>query len=89
MEVPELVQVAEVMRQQTPNPAAHPPEAEPPLEVHSVEVTQVPVRPLEVEQASLGNWTQEQTVLKSFLANTTPRLNLMMLWCRGMKSTHW
>ena len=60
MEVPELVQVAEVMRQQTPNPAAHPPEAEPPLEVHSVEVTQVPVRPLEVEQASLGNWTTEK-----------------------------
>ena len=49
--MPELVQVAEVMRQQTPNPAAHPPEADPPLEVHSVEVTQVPVRPLEVEQA--------------------------------------
>ena len=59
MEVPELVQVAEVMRQQTPNPAAHPPEAEPLLDVHSVEVTQVPVRPLVAVQASLGNWTTE------------------------------
>ena len=59
MVVPELVQVAEVIRQHTPNPAAQEPEAEPPLEVHSVEVTQVPVRLDEVVHASFGNWTTE------------------------------
>ena len=32
MMVPELVHVAEVIRQHTPNPAAQPPDAEPPLE---------------------------------------------------------
>ena len=80
--MPELVQVAEVIRQHTPKPAAQPPEAEPPLEngllgvltmrgeykeylesitldVHSVEVTQVPVRLEVVVHASLGNWTTE------------------------------
>ena len=31
------------------------------------------------QAASLGNWTQEQTVLKSFLAKTTPLRNLSTL----------
>jgi len=49
-----------VTRQQTPKPAAHDPEADPDLDVHSVEVKQVPVR-LEAEvQASFGNWTIEK-----------------------------
>ena len=47
--------------QHTPKPAAHVPWAEPEREVHSVEVTQVPVRPPEVVQASLGNWTTENS----------------------------
>ena len=49
-----------VTRQHTPKPAAQDPEAAPDLDVHSVEVKQVPVR-LEAEvQASLGNWTMEK-----------------------------
>lgn len=55
-----MEQVLVVTRQQTPKPAAHDPEADPDLDVHSVEVKQVPVR-LEAEvQASLGNWTIEK-----------------------------
>ena len=55
-----MEQVLVVTKQQTPKPAAHDPEADPDLDVHSVEVKQVPVR-LEADvQASLGNWTIEK-----------------------------
>ena len=73
--VAEEVQVAEATRQQVPNPAAQLPPLVPPRSLHnrrwkiflyrteylhSVEVTQVPVRPLVAVQASLGNWTTEK-----------------------------
>ena len=46
-------------RQQTPKPAAQVPSAVPDLVVHSLAVTQVPVREVLLLQASLGNWTTE------------------------------
>ena len=57
--VPELRHVAEDTTQQTPNPAAQPPSDTPDLEVHSVEVTQVPVSPELAVHASFGNCTTE------------------------------
>ena len=50
----------ELPRQQTPNPAAQSPLAVPVAEVHSVEVRQVPISPLDAVHASLGNWTTEK-----------------------------
>ena len=47
-------------RQQTPKPAAQSPLAVPVAEVHSVEVRQVPISPLDAVHASLGNWTTEK-----------------------------
>ena len=40
--------------QQTPNDEAQAPDAEPPLDVHSEEVKQVPLSPLSALQTSLG-----------------------------------
>jgi len=55
-------QVEAVIRQQTPNPAAQFPSPDPPLDVHSVLVTQVPyvVDDEAVVQARLGKETIEK-----------------------------
>ena len=48
--------------QQTPNDDAHVPDADPPLEVHSVLVKHVPLNPLAAPHASLGNFTTLKTL---------------------------
>ena len=48
--------------QHTPNDEAHVPDADPPLEVHSVLVKHVPLNPLAAPHASLGNFTTLKTL---------------------------
>ena len=55
-----------VNTQQTPNPAAHPPADVPPLELHSLDVKQVPLR-LPDDEPELKEWAQEKLFKKKVL----------------------
>ena len=59
-------------KQQTPKPAAQLPPEVPLLEVHSVEVRQVPINPEVAVHASLGNLTTEKRALLSLGLAGTP-----------------
>ena len=59
-------------KQQTPKPAAQLPPEVPLLDVHSVEVRQVPISPEVAVQASFGNLTTEKRALLSLGLAGTP-----------------